>query len=435
MEKDDAPPSEYPSLHALSPTTYVCSDGYGRLYPLLVQPGASLTAKLGPSYELSDPASGDLRPFKVEWVGGDRRALVSAVRRTKTDDGWGKEEGWDLLLVTFGEEWSEGLVEVDDSDDEAMGDVKTDSGSRTLEVLWALEGKDAPVLAHCNGSQFLLASSEPYILPGSEQIATSSSPSAPAPTVPAVLPQHPFSWAQSSSSVTVSISLPPSTPRAHIHPSILTKSLSVLVGESSSSQTSLDGFSKRFWWDSIKSDESYWEWDAKGGYLTIELEKTNPNTRWPHLFLPTGLKPDYVDVPETLLADDKKAIAADLGRFTSDLDLPDSAPGGIASIMREEMDIDDDMEDEGLAADGEARVGHLVRFTVVDAVQGRRSVLEEGAEISATVLPSSETLVAGALEWTQSGFVKAEDGIPDVLIKHSVRPLRVVSCLPSHSTY
>lgn len=435
MEKDDAPPSEYPSVHALSPTTYVSSDGYGRLYPLLVQPGAALSATFGPAYELSDAATGELRPFKVEWVGGDRRALVSAVRRTKTDDGWGKEEGWDLLLVTFGEDWSVGLGGgSEDGGEEPSMSSGDDSATpaRTLEVLWSVVGQDAPVVAHCNGTRLLLASSEAYSLPSSVDgggapaadgvvgAPSGSSTSA----EPVYLPQHPFSWTQTSTTVTVSVALPPSTPRAHVHPTIGSRSLSILVGEGSWAQVALEGFAQREWWDSVKLDESFWEWDAEQGLVTLELEKANPQTRWPHLFLPSGTTPAHADVPEELAPDARKAIAADLDRFSSALDLPDSAPGGIASIMREEMDIDDEFEDEGLAADGEARVGRVVRWTFVDATEdgGGKGILDVGAAVKTTVLQGTEALVAGPLEWTQNGFAKPDTALPAVLLKHSVSP-------------
>jgi hypothetical protein len=438
LEKDDAPPSEYPSVWALSPTTYVCADGFGRLYPLLVQPGASLSAVHGPAFELTDGVSGELRPFKIEWVGGDRRLLISAVRRTRAaDGGWGKEEGWDLLLVTFGDDWSDGLRDTDSSDgstDEmASGSKPTSASVRTLDVLWSLQGPDAPYLAYGNSSRLLLASSEPYSSAGSESATASTDPASTSSAVGSSsseaihLPQHPFSWAQSSTSVTVSISLPPSTARALIHPTIGTKTLSVLVGEASSPQTSLEGFAKRAYWDSVRSNESFWEWDAECGVLTLELEKTNPQTRWPHLFLPSGTTPDYLDVPEELAPEARKAIAADLDRFTAGLDLPDSAPGGIASLMREEMDIDDEGDDEGLAADGEARVGRPVRWTFVDADGGGGRLLDRDAQLVARTLQGTEALIATALEWTQNGFAKLDDKLPSVLVKHSVS-LRGATC-------
>lgn len=430
VEKDDAPPSEYPALHALSPTTYICADGFGRLYPLLVQPGTSLSAMHGPAYELIDNDTGELRPFKVEWVSGERRLLISSVRRSRAaDGGWGKEEGWDLLLVTFGEDWSDGLREADSSDgsaDEMVDPEVIPSSARKLDILWSLHGPDAPFLTYGNRSRLLLASSEPYGVASSTTPTSSSDSTAAAPapaasiTEPAHLPQHPFTWAQSSTSVTVQTSLPPSTARAVIHPTIGTKSLSVLIGEASSPQTSLEGFSKRAWWDSVKADECFWEWDAEQGLLTLELEKTNPQTRWPHLFLPSGTTPDYLDVPEELALEDRKAIAADLDRFTAGLDLPDSLPGGIASMMREEMDIDDEGDDEGLAADGEARIGRAVRWTFVDAASDA-GLLERDAKLTTEVLQGSEALIATALEWTQNGFAKPDDALPSVLVKHSVR--------------
>ena len=429
LDKDDAPPSEYPSVWALSPTTYVCADGFGRLYPLLVQPGATLSATLGPAYELTDSTSGELRPFKIEWVGAERRLLVSAVRRTRAaDGGWGKEEGWDLLLVTFGDDWSDGLRGADSSDDSAgeMAGPQPDStAARTLDVLWSLQGPDAPFLAYGNGSRLLLASSEPYgpagsnAAPASTDAASTSSAAAGPSAETTHLPQHPFTWAQSSTSVTLQTSLPTSTARALIHPTIGTKTLSILVGEASSAQTSLEGFVKRAWWDSVKADESFWEWDGEQGLLTVELEKANPQTRWPHLFLPSGTTPDYLDVPEELAPDERKEIAADLDRFTAGLDLPESVPGGIASMMREEMDIDDEGDDEGLATDGEARIGRAVRWTFVDAAAGA-GLLEQGAKPAAMVLQGSEALIATALEWAQNGFAKPDDALPPVLVKHSV---------------
>lgn len=405
LTKPDAAPAEYPSVHALSPTTYVVSDGCGRLYPLLVHPSStSITATLGSPYTLSDPSSGELLPFKIEWVGNGREVLVSAVKRERTAAGAaGKEKGWRISLVRFPEDWVDSLGSEAES---------------PLEILWSLEGLDAPVFADFADGRFLLASSAPFASSAASSSSTSSAQPAPRPSLSSRPPQAPFTWVQSTSSITLSIPLPPSTVTSHIHVPFSTSFLSISLGSPTLRQA-LPGFDRRPFWDAIKPSDSTWTWDSATGVLELELEKAHAGTRWPSLFK-SSREPgqeDYEEVPETLSEDKKAAIRESLEKFTSDEGVGGMGGIGAAAGFSSLMDVDDELTAGGEDGEEEAAGGMQVLWTFVETAG-------EG-EVRVTSLPGSETLLGGSLRWTQEGFGgRSGRGMEPVLLTHSVSPSR-----------
>jgi hypothetical protein len=190
----------------------------------------------------------------------------------------------------------------------------------------------------------------------------------------------------------------------------------------------------------IRPDESTWTFDGESSTLTVELEKANAQTGWTYLFLPNSFAPptsssspsspeekslDYPEVPETLSSEARAHIAETIAKFSADPTAggeQDGAalPGGISSLLREEMDIDELAEeaeenDDGGGGGGEGgRSGKKeVRWTFVDVAGG------EGGVKEVKPLGGNEVWVGGAMGWSKMGL-GGPAGMPDVLVKHSV---------------
>lgn len=402
LPSPNSPPAEYPSVWSFSPTTYLLSDGHGRIYPLRVRPSSTQIEPilLGPAYELNSSGE-ELRPFKVEWVGGEREVLISSVRRERLKDGasWGKEKGWEVMLVRFGEDW----------DQESEEGMEVDSEAKKLEVLWTLKGEDVPLYAHFSSGRFLLGSSSHYSLPN-PPISTSSTSSTPPPP-PTPLAQAPFTWTQTSTSLTVVFSSVPTKPSSL---ALQSKTLAIpaLLG--------FEPTDNRTYWDAVKPSESTWTYESGSKALTLELEKQNAQTRWPSLFTPSPSlsQPSFEDIPETLTIEQSSAIAQNLARFTSSFQDDDDAsaapssfppglePGGMSSLMRQEMDLDED-EEEG---EEMASTKKEVKWTFVGK--------EEGGEVEK--VRGQETILGREMGWGRSGFGSGEGRFPEVLVKGSV---------------
>ncbi len=188
------------------------------------------------------------------------------------------------------------------------------------ELLWKVSGAESlydAILA--DDSSWWLFSEQIY-----EAGATPTKPSTsiqPAPGIAggtATKPTHPpYSWAQTSDTVTIAFSLPPSLRKQDIRvhfspPDALRLALSdqadlgvpkivEVDGEADALSpevtlaTSLQAgsYERRRFWGPIDVDGSVWTWEqaiAPGptkrtiGLLTLHLEKKHEGTRWPHIF-------------------------------------------------------------------------------------------------------------------------------------------------------
>lgn len=336
--------------------------------------------------------------------------LISSVRRERVGEGWGKEKGWEVMLVRFGEDW------------DGNSRMEVDSGAaRKLEVLWTLRGEDVPLYVNFSSSsdRFLLGSSSHYSLPPNLNInpttttTTSSTPSPP-PTPP---PQAPFSWTQTSSTVTITFPSIPSKPTNLTLASSQTLSIPSLLGFSSEDN--------RTYWDRIKPSESTWTYESESGTLTLELEKGNEKTRWSELFVSQtqdGSPSLFEEVSETLSIEQSAAIAENLAKFTSSFqeeDENDDASGGpaafagldsggMSSLMRQEMDLDDEEEQEGMEGGGGEGTKKEVKWTFVGKEDGKVEKLRGGRD---------EMVLGKEMVWAKGGGFEEE---PKVLVKGSV---------------
>lgn len=261
------------------------------------------------------------------------------------------------------------------------------SESRPLEVLWHRRGEDVPVYttfvdklnAHLiiGGSSYRdpaetqkLAS--PYHEPTPDEMA-------PIPRANEILDAspsdqdkklYPYSWTQSSDSVTVAFPLPSTTPKTAFKVFFTTQTLTVHVDNNNDGLTvpiPIPHYSAKALWADINPSSSFWTWDKEGeqkwGLLTLHMEKKHDGTRWMHVFNPSPRRPATtttttspetdlsggsesdmeMEVPETLDPSELWHIRESLEKYTSALRDGEDASGlglgkGLSSLADGEMD-------------------------------------------------------------------------------------------------
>lgn len=176
----------------------------------------------------------------------------------------------------------------------------------------------------------------------------------------------PYSWAQTSDSVTISFPLPSNISKFAIHVTLTAKTLSLLIKHDLPTSAPLPRYSLRQLWDSINANESIWTWeraaDRHFGLLTLHLDKAHPGTRWSAVFAPESGEPE---IAETLDPSELAGIRDTLEKYTSALQTGADPSGlglgsGVPSLAEGERD---DAVDAG--------VGRRVRVTwlPLDGVQ------------------------------------------------------------------
>ncbi|KAG8860876.1 hypothetical protein FRB96_003610 [Tulasnella sp. 330] len=158
----------------------------------------------------------------------------------------------------------------------------------------------------------------------------------------------PYSWTQTSDSVTIAFPLPATTPSSAIKVAIAAKNLSLLVHRPilSQSQFPFPRYQAKEWWADIDASASFWTWDKEGdrqkgedgpptvGLLTLHLEKKHEGTRWSHVFYSVDIQPastapeEDVEVPETIDPSEMWHIRESLGKYTAALSEGKDVGGG-----------------------------------------------------------------------------------------------------------
>ena len=286
------------------------SDGQGSLYALRI--GDVGPAELLATYELTIPAvyesSQSSVPFRLH------QAIATADGRTA------------VLVLSSKHYHKEAPVVAKES--KHAPQVKFDlwgtqiplplphfPSAQPLQILWHRRGTDVPVYTSYDASResFLFVGGSAY-LPIAAAPVPSYEPSSdeivPIPRAgenldtPATSPPPPYSWTQTSDSVTLAISLPASTPTEHIKVAFGPCTFTVLV-EGTTAGTDVPLVVPRFTlkplWDGIHPTGSLWTFDrtaeSRYGILTLHLDKQHEGTRWPQVFSTEG---GEVEVPETL---------------------------------------------------------------------------------------------------------------------------------------
>ena len=233
---------------------------------------------------------------------------------------------------------------------------------RTLNSLWHRTGREVPVYSafhdsppsfHVFGGSLFTESEKPTAesyTPTPDEIvpiprAGENLDAEPLPKPP------PYSWTQTSDSITVAFPLPSTTPKSAIKVAFTPKALNLLIsGSSSQSDASpipLPRYIAKSFWDGIQASTSFWTWDKEGeksfGLLTLHLDKQHEGTRWSQVFA-TSQTPSGEPEPEVAEALDSSElynIRETLEKYTSTLSEDGSGLGlgqGVPSLGKGEID-------------------------------------------------------------------------------------------------
>jgi hypothetical protein len=240
-----------------------------------------------------------------------------------------------------------------------------------LEFSWHRRGTQVPILSNYDSSRnaFMLVGGSPY----RDLKSSTVTPYEPSPDEIAPIPRagenidvfqadpakpQPYSWTQTSDSVTVAFPLPSTTPKTSINIKLTTNSLSLSISNSVRTKfiVPFPSFSSSAFWDSISPSSSYWTWDKEGehsyGLLTLHLDKTHEGTKWMQVFAsagkvskgsPSEFAPEEVEVPETLDPSELYFIRESLEKYTTALLNGEDPSGlglgsGVPSLGEGEMD-------------------------------------------------------------------------------------------------
>ena len=312
---------------------------------------------------------------------------------------------------------------------------------RELDVLWHRRGTSVPIYATFvqEAGAWLVVGGSSYLDPNVSH-RKSHEPTedeiAPIPRAgelldvddPMIIAEpkkpYPYSWYQTSDSVTVAFPLPSSTPKSKIKVIFTMQTLTLRIdsyplGGMDSTPVSLPHYTTKALWDSIDISGCFWTWDREGdrepkggndyGLLTLHMEKRNVGTRWVQIFAAKGpaattslasfsngeADSEDIDVPESVDPSEMLSILESMEKWTASLSrgngglgngLPDHGLGqGVPSLMEGEMDEEAD-----------AAVGRKVCVTWVGSEDGADDEIKtmyepEPISLLSTPLPGSST--------------------------------------------
>jgi hypothetical protein len=199
---------------------------------------------------------------------------------------------------------------------------------------------EAPVVSPYNPSADEMAP----IPRANENLDASATPEPPKPP--------PYSWTQTSDSVTVVFPLLSTTSKTDIKVTFSPQTLTLHVQSDAVADISLPRYSAERLWGGISTSSSMWTWDREGethvGLLTLHLDKQHEGTRWPHVFAASGTSPEDPEVPETVDPSELWKIRESLEKYTAALGSGEDASGlglgtGLPSLATGEMD--DEVDD------------------------------------------------------------------------------------------
>ncbi|OBZ69000.1 NudC domain-containing protein 1 [Grifola frondosa] len=273
----ETPQREYPSAAFVDDTSLFISDGCGNLYALrLTDTGA---AELLSVFELSiPPAYASARssvPFRIH-------------------DAVQVATGAAVVILS-----SKHYPEI--SPDPSQSRSKSPPYTQLLDIIWHRRGDDVPVYTVYDASRgaFMLVGSSSFqpievaapvsYEPSSDEIAPIPRQGESIDTDTQLKKPPPYSWTQTSDSVTVAI---PSHP--------LRRQGATDAGDI---PIVAPRYTLKKLWDGIKASTSLWTFDRAAehtyGMLSLHLEKQHEGTRWAHVFSSAGTGEDE-EVPETL---------------------------------------------------------------------------------------------------------------------------------------
>ncbi|KAJ4482156.1 hypothetical protein J3R30DRAFT_3286626 [Lentinula aciculospora] len=345
--------SEYPSASYISSELLLVSDGHGFMY--LLRTNSSGPFQLAGIYQLV--VDGSVTPFLIDSAGQVTSdygiALLSSSHRGPKPDTPTKKS----TPVDF-DVWAAKVT---------FTLTEPSEVPQTIHILWNRRGEQVPILSQYDSSQkaFMLIGGSPY-RDVKDVVSPPYEPSpdeiAPVPRVgenldamqvdPAKPP--PYSWTQTSDSVTVAFPLPSTTLKSAINVKFTVTSLTLSISDSvSTTVVPLPTYHSKMFWDGISPSSSYWTWDKEAehsfGILSLHLDKQHEGTKWMQVFASAGksmaaeLSPEDVEVPETLDPSELWLIRESLEKYTAALLTGEDASGlglgrGVPSLGEGEMD-------------------------------------------------------------------------------------------------
>ncbi|KAJ7863139.1 hypothetical protein B0H14DRAFT_3084614 [Mycena olivaceomarginata] len=334
IKSQDGPHHEYPSAAFLSSSEIFVSDGSGLLY-ILRDSGPSASFELLGIYEL--PQSTPFRIHSITRIHPDKAIVIlssrtyaaSAPKRQNAVD----FDVWAVKFNLFLAPSTDGAVQPFNIAWQRRGQavpihVAYDESRRVFMLLGdsAYGQVEAPVVSPYNPSADEMAP----IPRANENLDASATLEPPKPP--------PYSWTQTSDSVTVVFPLLSTTSKTDIKVTFSPQTLTLHV-------------QKRLW-GGISTSSSMWTWDREGethvGLLTLHLDKQHEGTRWPHVFAASGTSPEDPEVPETMDPSELWKIRESLEKYTAALGSGEDASGlglgtGLPSLATGEMD--DEVDD------------------------------------------------------------------------------------------
>ncbi|KAF7299029.1 CS domain-containing protein [Mycena indigotica] len=339
---------EYPSAIFLSPSEIFVADGAGLLYIL------KDTGELIALYSLAEP-------FRIHSISAQPTGLCFLVLSSRQQNGLSSKTAHFNICAA-----------------KISTPLPQNEAIRPLEIAWQRRGNSVPIeVAFDESRQVFLVLGESSYTEVETPVPTEYNPT---PSEMAPIPQSgenldvtkppPYSWTQTSDSVTVAIPLPASTPTSDIKVTFSPQTLTVHIKGSIAPDAPLPHYSSKRLWATISAVDSMWTWDRAGerhyGVLTLHIEKKDEGTRWSHVFESSGTSEaeEDMDVPETLDASQLYAIRESLEKYTAALRTGEDASGlglgsGLPSLARGEAD--EDVDDS---------VGRNAQMTWVNAHDG-----------------------------------------------------------------
>ncbi|KAJ3566932.1 hypothetical protein NP233_g6685 [Leucocoprinus birnbaumii] len=351
---------EYPSASFISSTMLLVSDGQGSMYIVAVpEPSQEAdTHVLGP-YVLSSSGTGSTEsvdsPFRIHHVYQSSPLHAVAILSSRCYS----SGSLDQTLVRPSIEFDVWAIRIQLPDSQGNGTAGP------VEVLWHRRGEGVPMhvsFIESLGLHLLIGGSDYRKLdtpplstyePTPDEIAPI--PRANEPSELAQLPQKPppYSWTQTSDSVTVAIPLPSITPKESIKVLFSPTTLTLHVDLDPTIPTPLGvvppKYSAKKLWGAISPSASFWTFDSQAersyGILSLHMEKQNEDTRWSHVFANAGTDStaaEDIEVLETLDPSELWNIRESLERYTAALQGEDTSGlglgKGVPSLAENEMD-------------------------------------------------------------------------------------------------
>ena len=414
---------EYPSAVQIDDLHWAISTGSGSIYVLGTSSVSDeFTGKLVARYDLERKSAS---PFllRASHLSSPRDARLLLSRTTpSTDTKRSQDKIYDLIEVSL-----------DPTRQNALDDEPG-----VLQATWTLKSGDLPYWCSWWQEGWMILSGEEYRTieeaeaSGSKPTQTSSSragigaeqPEDPSTQAVEATPDQsgedgaqewPFSWTQTSDSISVTFAFPPGTKRSDIKIRLSSTELSI---STTTLATSLSPplaeyllKQSRAWWSTIDAESSTFMYSPETGLLELDLSKGDDHTRWPSVFSPPDDEDDEEEeVPETLDAATLDSVRATFNNIkTREPGEADNHHAGLPGLLREEMDIDlDDDEDydQSDGAYGDHSIGKVGRDCFVGYV---KDGIPKWTKTTATIL--SIPMPGHGVDESRVIFKSAVDGL------------------------